>query len=87
MYVDSLACVRIKRGENEQFRIDSSVRQGCIMSPWLFNVYINAVMKEVKMGMGRVGKSGDCLASYMQMTWFYVDVVSWRGPEGNGGMV
>ena len=23
------------------------------MSPWLFNVYMNAVMKEVKMGMAR----------------------------------
>ena len=34
-----------------QFRIDSGVIQGCIMSPWLFNVY----MKEVKMGMGRRG--------------------------------
>ena len=30
----------------------SGVRQGCIMSPWLFNVYMDAVMKE-KMGMGR----------------------------------
>ena len=26
MYVDSLACVRIKGGESEQFRIDSRVR-------------------------------------------------------------
>ena len=25
------------------------------MSPWLFNVYIDAVMKEFKMGMGRRG--------------------------------
>ena len=25
------------------------------MSPWLFIVYMNAVMKEVKMGMGRKG--------------------------------
>ena len=25
------------------------------MFPWLINVYINAVMKEVKMGMGRMG--------------------------------
>ena len=25
------------------------------MSPWLFNVYMDAVMKEVKMGMGRRG--------------------------------
>ena len=55
MYVDSSACVRIKRDENEQFRIGSGVRQGCIISPWLFNVYMVAVMKDVKMGMGRRG--------------------------------
>ena len=49
MYVDSSACVRIKGGESEQFRIYSGVRQGCIMSPWLFNVFMDEVMKEVKM--------------------------------------
>ena len=27
------------------------------MSPWLFNVYMDRVMKEVKMGMGRRGVS------------------------------
>ena len=48
------------------------------MSPWLFNVYMDGVMEEVKMGMGRrevfwrMGESRDCLASCMQMTWFYV---------------
>ena len=26
------------------------------MSPWLFNVYMDAVMKEVKMAMGRKGE-------------------------------
>ena len=52
MYVDSSACVRIKRGVSEQFRIESRVRQEFIMSPWLFNVYMDGVMKEVKMGMG-----------------------------------
>ena len=49
MYVDSLACVRIKGGESEWFKIGNGVRQGCIMSPWLFNVYVDAMMKEVKM--------------------------------------
>ena len=49
MYVDSLACVRVKVGESEQFRIESGVRQVCIMSTWL----LNGVMNEVKMGMGR----------------------------------
>ena len=53
IYFNSLACVRVKGGENEYFRINSGVRQGCIMSPWLFNVYLDAVMKEEKMGMVR----------------------------------
>ena len=26
------------------------------MSPWLFNVYMGGVMKEVKMGIGRRGE-------------------------------
>ena len=45
------------------------------MFSWLFNVYIDAVMKEVKMGMGRMGdlcrkKNGDRIASCMEMTLF-----------------
>ena len=40
--------VRVKWGE----RVFPD-RQWCIMSPWLFNVYMDAVMKEVRMGMGR----------------------------------
>ena len=40
------------------------------MSHWLFNVYMDTVMKEVKIGMGRRKESGDYLASWMQMTWF-----------------
>ena len=42
MYVNSLACVRIKGGENKCFKIDSGVIQGCIMSPWPFNVRVRA---------------------------------------------
>ena len=53
MYVDSSPYVRVKWDESERFRIDSGVRQGCIMPSWLFNVYVDGVMKEVKMEMGR----------------------------------
>ena len=42
------------------------------MSPSLFNVYMDGVMNEVKMGMGSRGESVDYLASCMQMTWFCV---------------
>ena len=44
MYVKSLACLRVKGGESECFRINSGVRH---------NVYMDVGMKEVKMGMGR----------------------------------
>ena len=38
MNVNSLACVRVKVGESECFRIESGVRQDCVMSLWVFNV-------------------------------------------------
>ena len=50
MYSDSSASLRVRVGENKRFRIDSGVRQGCIMFPWMFNVYMDGVMKKVKMG-------------------------------------
>ena len=53
MYVNSLACVKLKGSDSKGFRIDISARHTCITSPWLFNVYMNAVMKEVKMGIWR----------------------------------
>ena len=55
MYPNSLACIRLKVGESEHFRINSGVRQGCIISLCIFNVFMDAVMKEMKMGMGRSG--------------------------------
>ena len=33
VYVNSQACIRIKGGESGCFRIDSGVRQGCVMFP------------------------------------------------------
>ena len=51
MYVDSLGCVRVKRGVSEWFRIDCGVRQDGIMCLWLFNVYMGTVMKEVTIGI------------------------------------
>ena len=33
----------VKEGESKCFGIESGMRQGCILSPWLFNVYMDAV--------------------------------------------
>ena len=77
IYVNNLACARVKGCESECFGIYSGVRQVCIISPWLLNVYTEAVMKELKMRMGRKGvrfqeEGRDCLTSCMQMIWFIV---------------
>ena len=55
MDVNSLASVRVKGGEGEFSKIAGGVRQVCIMSLWLLSVYMDAVMKEVKIGIGRMG--------------------------------
>ena len=62
---------------SEQFGIDSGVRQGCVMSPSLFYVYMDAVMKEGKMGMGNREENGDYLAACMKAS--YDGSEMWRG--------
>ena len=53
MYANILIRTGVKN-ESERLRIDSGVRRGCVMSLWLFNVYMDAVMKKGKMGKGRM---------------------------------
>ena len=36
-YVDSKACVRVGNDVSEWFVVNVGLRQGCVMSPWLFN--------------------------------------------------
>ena len=46
-YVDSRACVRVGNDVSEWFPVNVGLRQSCVMSPWLFNVYIHGVDREV----------------------------------------
>ena len=55
LYERSEACVRVCREEGEWFRVRVGLRQGCVMSPWLFNVFMDGVMKEVREQVGDVG--------------------------------
>ena len=41
LYVGSKACVRV----GNEVRV--GLRQGCVMSPWLFNLYTDGVVREV----------------------------------------
>ena len=35
------ACVRVENEESEMFKVNVGLRQGCVMSPWLFNLYMD----------------------------------------------
>ncbi len=43
--------VRVKGELSESFSVEVGVRQGCIMSPWLFNIYMDGCIREVKVGV------------------------------------
>ena len=47
-YVDSRACVRVGNHASEWCPVNVGLRQGCVMSPWFFNVYMDGVVREVK---------------------------------------
>ena len=46
-YVESRACVRNGSEVSDWFPVKVGLRQGCVMSPWLFNVYMDGVVREV----------------------------------------
>ena len=48
MYLGSQACVRANGKMSGWFPITQGVRQGCVMSPWLFNVFMDGIIREVK---------------------------------------
>ena len=56
-YKDASACVKIEGDLSENFQIQGGVRQGCVMSPWLFNIYMDGVIREMKAKIGDVGVS------------------------------
>ena len=49
-YVNSRECVRMGNDVSEWFPVNVRLRQGCVMSPWLFNVYM----------YGWCGSRGEC---------------------------
>ena len=46
-HVGSKAYVRVGNEVSEWFPVGVGLRQGCVMSPWLFNLYMDGVVREV----------------------------------------
>ena len=71
LYAGQEATVRTGHGTTDWFQIGKGVRQGCLLSPWLFNLYAeyimrNAGLEEAQDGIKMLGETS--ITSDMQMT-------------------
>ena len=60
-HVDSRACIRVGNDASEWFPVNVGLRQGCVMSPWLFNIYMDGVVREVNVRV--LGKGLELLSA------------------------
>ncbi len=54
-YENASDSVRVNGELSESFNVEVGVRQGCVMSPWLFNIYIDGCIREMKVGVWDLG--------------------------------
>ena len=55
LYVGQEATVRTGRGTTDSFQIKKEVHQGCILSPFLFNLYAEYIMQNAGMDEAQAG--------------------------------
>ena len=55
MYGDQEAAVRTGHGTADWFQIGIEVHQGCILSPYLFNLYAEYIMKNARLDEAQAG--------------------------------
>ncbi len=54
-YDNAIAFVRMNGELSESFSVEVGVRQGCVMSPWLFNIYMDGCIREMKVRVQDLG--------------------------------
>uniref|UniRef100_A0A4W2DNR5 Reverse transcriptase domain-containing protein n=1 Tax=Bos indicus x Bos taurus TaxID=30522 RepID=A0A4W2DNR5_BOBOX len=55
LYAGQKATVRTGHGTTDWFQIGKGVRQGCILSPWLFNLYAEYIMRNAGLDEAQAG--------------------------------
>ena len=55
LYAGQEATVRTRHGTTDWFQIGKGVRQGCILSPCLFNFYAEYIMRNVGLDQEQTG--------------------------------
>ena len=88
LYAGQEATVRTGHGTTDWFQIGKGVRQGCILSPCLFNLYAEYIMRNARLDEAQAGIkiSGEIsITSDMQMTPSLWQKAEEGDEEGNRG--
>ena len=48
LYERCQACVKVLRQNSDWFVVEQGVRQGCVLPPWLFNLYMDTIVREAR---------------------------------------
>ncbi len=54
-YENASASVQVNDELSESFNVEVGVRQGCVMPPWLFNIYKDGCISVIKVGVRKLG--------------------------------
>ena len=55
LYADQEVTVRTRHGTTDWFQIEKGVHQGCILSPCLFNLYAEYIMRNARLAEAQAG--------------------------------
>src|SRR6218665_2515762 len=55
LYEDQSAVIRTEFGDTDRFKIKKGVRQSCILSPFLFNLYAERIIRKAEMEEAKEG--------------------------------
>ncbi len=54
-YREANACGRVGEKFSESFAVEVGVSQGCVMAPWLFNIFMDGCTREMKCKVVNMG--------------------------------
>ena len=78
LYADQEATVRTGHGTTDWFQIGKGVHEGCILSPCLFNLYAEYIMRNAGLEETQAGIKKMSITSGMQMTPPLWQKVKWN---------
>ncbi len=59
-YENASDSVQVNGELSEGFNVEVGVRQGCILSPWLFNINMDGCIREMKVRVRDLGVKTEC---------------------------